>query len=567
MPNHEVPGAPHFFGVAYPCGEPGGPKNPLNFAVIWAERELANMLGSAMRKHQLLLTLSVACTTAVQQRGPEPSTLNALAMGVSAADGAASAASSLEPGDVVELRAGPDGSASGVFATPGGDERFVLIVGSTKLELDQRLFDYSVTTEGTDSPMPQPTRLEGCSVRPRPRSALSETEPSPAGEAPSEGQTRSLSIPTSGGATTVTAKAISVGKHALVWADTTNPTNLDLSFASKFRDDFENVILPRAREVFGVEPDTDENGRIHLVFSRLTHDRAVAFFTACDLRPDLQGCTASNRGEYLYLTPPDAIAPPYNSPNAIKEILAHELSHLLHFNRKVMKNDLRLWPDSSYTAEGIGALSQDVTGYQAGNLYVTKAGLDGIDGFSLGDVFDPRARAGAPDGVLRGASYLFVRYLYDRGGGDEVSDVKVQDRGGGAFLRELLGSPRSVTAALPELAGGTASDIAMDFFTALAMSNREEAGGVAPSNGCFAFLPTLLDPVTQRQRGANLFASFHGQRMNGPRVGTVSAPDGKLRAGGVEYLELAAAAGVNELAVTVRVDPQALPRLRVGRWK
>jgi hypothetical protein len=325
--------------------------------------------------------------------------------------------------------------------------------------------------------------------------------------------------------------------------------------------------MPRAREVFGTEPDIDGNGRVELVFSRLTKQHGVAFFTACDLLGSLEGCPASNRGEFLYLTPPDAIDPPYNTANAIKEILTHELSHLLHFNRKVLENHLSAWTDSVYASEGIGALAQDVIGFQAGNLYVAKAGLDGIDGFSLADVLDRRRRAGAVDGVLRGGSYLFFRYLYDRAGGDEAVGNDVKSRGGPAFLRAVIGAPESVAEALPRVASAKTAELALDFFTALAVSNREAVGLAAPANACFAFQPISKDPVTTKQRGTDLFAQFHGMRMAGPRVSDARAADGELLAGGVEYLSLDGAAGRPELGLRLRVDPSAAPRVRIARWK
>jgi hypothetical protein len=300
----------------------------------------------------------------------------------------------------------------------------------------------------------------------------------------------------------------------------------------------------------------------------------VAFFSGCDLLPSLAGCHARNAGEYLYLTPPDAIAPPYNSPSAIKEILAHELSHLLHFDRKVLRNHLVGWPDGTYFTEGVGALAQDVIGYQAGNLYVTRAGLDGMNGFSLADVFDARERDGAPKGVLRGAAYLFVRYVYDRAGGDATSGLHIEDRGGPRWLRALLSAKQPTLAALLDFSRSKPEDIAMDFFTALAMSNRDEVGSSPPQNPCFAFLPSARDPITDRQRGADLFASFHGQRMNGPPIRNLVAPadagprqSTKLRSGGVAFVQVAAMPGTPALGLALQIDPRARPRVRVGRWE
>ncbi|HKO94251.1 MAG TPA: hypothetical protein VJU61_24020, partial [Polyangiaceae bacterium] len=399
--------------------------------------------------------------------------------------------------------------------------------------------------------------------------------PPPSGPAPPAGATRRIHVPSQDGATAIDARALSVGEHAVIWADTTHPTTLDEAFVAQFRDDFERVILPRARQIFGTEPDLDGDGRIQLVFTRLTRERGVAFFSACDLFGPLSGkpaaCPASNRGEYLYLTPPDAIAPPYNTPNAIKEILAHEVAHLLHFQRKVLRNHLQSWEDGLYLSEGIGALAQDVIGYQAGNLYVTQAALGAIDQFSLGDVLLDGQPDHSREGALRGGAYLFVRYLYDRAGGDAANGNEIENRGGPALLRALLDAPAWVSEALPAVSGATVADLALDFYTALALSNREDSaapGAVAAANPCFRFLPTTLDPITKKQRGANVFARFHGAQMQGPQmVDARATPAGELRAAGVEYLAFDATAGAPELPITLQLDPNATPRVRVARLR
>jgi hypothetical protein len=472
----------------------------------------------------------------------------------------------LEPGTAAELELAPDGTVHVRLATPGHAERFVLVVASALYDVDDREFAFSVTAGAHGDPSPAKV-LDGCSISSeRFRGAALDDEPVPSGKPPAEGATNTLSVPTKEGASSVQARALSVGEHAVIWADTTNPSTLDREFVLQFREDFEKTILPRARAVFGTEPDVDGNGRINLVFSKLTRDTGVAFFTSCDLLPAEQGCVASNRGEYLYLTPPDAIARPYNTPNAIKEILAHEASHLLHFNRKVLKNRLSSWHEGVYASEGLGALAQDVTGYQSGNLYVALAGLQNIDAVSFGELLlEQRSQEKPRDGILRGAAYWLMRYLYDSAGGDAVNGLELQNRGGPAFIRALIDSPKPVGLALAEVAGVPSADIALDFYTALGLSGREAAGGVTPQNACFRFLPTVQDPVTQKQRGANPYAAFHGQQMSGPKTSSLAAADGKLRQGGVDYLTLEAAPNEGELAFTLRVDPRAAPRVRVGR--
>lgn len=491
------------------------------------------------------------------------------ATAASAADAAVDAAPALllEPGQVAELAVAADGTLGERLATPTGNERFVIVLASTRFEAEAAPVDYSLTL-GAARRAGVSRIVSGCSLESDAwRGVTVSSEPVPSGEGPGLGSMRELNVTVGSSSSTIVGEVVSAGPHAVVIRDTTHPTSLDGPFAEQFRSDFENVILPRARQVFGTEPDLDGNGRISLVFSRLTREQGVAFFNACDLAGSFEGCAGSNAGEYLYLTPPDAIAPPYNTASAIKEILTHELSHLLHFNRKVLRNHLGAWGDSVYASEGIGALAQDVIGFQSGNLYVAKAGLDGIDLFSLADVLDRRRRPGVHDGISRGAAYLFIRYLYDRAGGDVAEGPSIVSRGGPAFLRALLDAPEPVAGALPRVAGASLADLALDFYTALALSNREDSGLSAPANACFSYLPTAKDPVTAKQRGTNVFAQFHGQGMTGPRVGAAASPDAELLPGGVEYLSLDAESGHDETAFSLRVTPAAAPRVRVARWK
>ncbi|MEO8182499.1 MAG: hypothetical protein ABI895_26985 [Deltaproteobacteria bacterium] len=478
----------------------------------------------------------------------------------------------LAPGQAAELSVGADGRATARLTTATGSERFVVILASTRFDsvTDAPPTRYTLSSPGPAEALSPQRVLDGCAFSSERFSTTAlPTDPAPTGPAPTEGATRTLYVPTGTTTESIQARALSVGEHAVIWADTSHPTTLDQAFVLQFRDDFERVILPRARQVFGTEPDLDHDGRIQLVFSRLTRERGVAFFSSCDLNEQLDGCHDSNHGEYLYLTPPDAIDPPYNTPNAIKEILAHEVAHLLHFQRKVLRNHLSTWQDPVYLSEGIGALAQDVTGYQAGNLYVTRAGLDGIDQFSLADLL--RRSDDAPEhskeGVLRGGGYLFVRYLYDRAGGDAAAGLEIENRGGPTLLRALLDAPVWIDQALPRVVSADLADLALDFYTALALSNRDQAGDARATNPCFQYLPTLVDPITQKQRGADLFARFHGSQMQGPKLGSAQAPDGQLLPGGVDYLSLDATAGSPDLRLAVQLDPQSAPRIRIARWK
>jgi len=440
---------------------------------------------------------------------------------------------------VAEVAAASGEGLGGRLRVRGG-ERFALVLMSASLAHGEASYRVAPPADGAAL-----QRVNGCALGDKLASKAKPTPPAPQAKesALRAGDRKTFTMRFGDGHRAVPARVVAVGDATVVWADVSeeHPAELDAAFVSEFLEDFERIILRRGRQVFGVESDVDGDGRIALLFSPLTYRAAVAFFSACDLRPT---CKGSNAAEVLYLTPPNAIPPPYNTPRAIKEILAHELEHLLHHRHKVLDNDLAADPDSAYMLEGFGALAQDVTGLQAGNLYVTKAGLDQIDAVSLADVMRESVEYDRErDGPLRGGAYLFVRWLYDRAGGDTAGpDGAIEDRGGPSLVRSLLADRRSIASSLA--ARVPSDDLVTGFYPALVLP----AG-----KGCAAFGATAKDPITGRQRGADPFASFHGMAMQGAAMTPVERADGRLLLGGAEYLLLEAKeAGV--LAFGVQVE-------------
>ena len=459
------------------------------------------------------------------------------------------AAASLEVGDAVE-----GVLAGGRFAVPltvAPGQSYVAVLSSGDGALGRRHRYRAFTASGAEG---EARPVTGCvlgAVTPEPPNAeVPSADRAPAAK-------RAFAFRHHGEVLPIEAKPVAVGRHAVVWADVSadHPAVLDEAFAQAFLEDFERVILPRARTIFGVESDIDDDGRIALLFSPLTNQAAVAFFSGCDLSA---ACPHSNQGEILYLTPPNAIRPPYNTPRAIKEILAHELEHLLHFNQHVLRHPgLEDDPDGLYLHEGFGALAQDVTGFQAGNLYVTLAGLKAVDRTSLNPLLtEGRGYDDEDDGPLRGIAYLFTRWIYDRAGGDaQGPDGAIVDRGGPTLLRQLLAAKGSVASEL--LARADRERLVADFYTALAAPKS------GATNTCFDFLPTEPDAITQRQRGADPYAEFHGQAMTGPSVQPPPG-DGELLAGGADFL-LVEPDAEGTTTLFVEVEAEAGARLRILR--
>ncbi|MBW2456943.1 MAG: hypothetical protein JRI68_20685 [Deltaproteobacteria bacterium] len=380
---------------------------------------------------------------------------------------------------------------------------------------------------------------------------------------PNEGETRQFEIRDGNNVIqTIDAEAIKVTAELVIYMDRTTPgagdigqTDLD-DIAARFGD----VVLPRERIFFGQESDVNDDGHVSVLFSPLTYEHAVAYVSPWDLITDPNeqppGVVTNNQ-ELLYLTPPDVIPAPYNTPRAIVETMAHEFQHAIYFYRKYMLNDQFGEDENAYVTEGLSALAQDLTGYAAGNLYVTKHGLDSINDFSAA-----RAIGGGLgyhddlDGALRGGAYLFMRYLYDQAGGDTLDgsgEVTDTDHGA-AWLRGFVDSVELGWENVEASTGRETRDVLADWYAAMMIDDRGPDGADLSTDPVYNYLPVAECPITNAPRGMSMFLPFHGQGMEGPPIQVLTEADGSLTAGGADYLSFGAAeAGQTTLTVTSEV--------------
>lgn len=373
------------------------------------------------------------------------------------------------------------------------------------------------------------------------------------------------------GASTIEAEAIAVNDTAVFWIDkTTQPlATIDDDALKELSEKFSTLVVPRERIYFGSESDVDGDGLIHVLLSALVNAQgAVAYVSPCDLvdPSELAGCPASNMMELIYLTPPSAISPPYNTPTAMLETVAHEFQHNIYFYRKYLLNKNMQKNENPYITEGLSHLAQDLTGLAAGNLYVQLATLNEIDMVSLPNALNGEVSSYFPqpaDGIMRGAGYFILRYLFDRAGGDELDSAGTPvDKGGIAFLHQLIDQPELGVEGYLKASGLSYSDLADGFWTTIALSNRK-AGGVIV-NEDYSYLPTTTDPLTERVRGVDLYRSFHASQMLGPKTQDYSSVDGKLRPGGAEFIVLKVTnAGASSVKITTSAEAKA--KLRVMR--
>lgn len=373
---------------------------------------------------------------------------------------------------------------------------------------------------------------------------------------------------------TVEAEATHVTDELVIWNDltTVNPLgDIPSETLDEVVQKYEDLVLPRTRQVFGEESDVDASGKIDALISFTVNEYGpVAYVTWCDLG-DLKGCGGrSNGGETVYMGIPDPESD-YASPNAIVEIWAHETNHLVYAWNKYLENDQAQAEENIYLTEGMSELAQDLTGFNNGNQYIWASAIDmrefygdedfSTQGLSINDFLRGDSGYSAKrDGPLRGGGYLFLRYLFEQAGGMEVgADGTLTDAGGMAFLHEWFAAPELGPECVEVLTGRPVEDVAFDWYTAIGVTGR----GVN-DDPRYNYQERVQDPITKFEFGVDPFAVVHGWlTLTGPPIQPLAEADGKLRAGGVEYLEVI----VTEAGQTVDipVDADALPRARAFR--
>jgi hypothetical protein len=391
---------------------------------------------------------------------------------------------------------------------------------------------------------------------------------------PKQGDTRTFEIYEAMGTTTITAEALLVDETAAYWLDiSTQPqSTLDPQMLQELAEGFSTIIVPRQRIYFGKESDIDGDGLISVLFSPLVGQRgATAYFSPCDLLDPavVPYCGDSNQMELIYVSTPDMLEPYMATSQAMLETAAHELQHAIYFYRKYVINNIYEEAENPYITEGLSALAQDLSGYQAGNFFVTMAGLEGIDVISLPNLLDDAISVYVPgmeDGYMRGAGYLLIRYLFDYAGGEQLDAAGTPvDTGGIAWLNSYVDSQQTGLDNALNTSGLTLEKLVDHFWTALAVSNRGDGGTPINDDPKYNYLPTTNDPFTGRQRGCNLFASFHSMQLSGPKTQMFNTADGRLRPGGAEFLMLQPEQGASTVGFRVTIDPAAKAQARLIR--
>jgi len=496
-----------------------------------------------------------------------------------------------EPGAVIELAANPDGAFEADLATPDGSARLYGLVLYAQA-WGGGPFDYELTVTGTAAARGAGTTKRDpatCTTPPRFAWPVTPDEAARALRAgtarpardplppPTVGERRSFQISDAAGhPQTIEAECIAVGRDIAAWMDRTTAGGEDPSAATlaDVMTGFDEILLPRHRIFFGQEPDISGDGVIHLLWSPLVADvGAMAYFSPCDLFDASSlplGCEASNEQEVLYATPPSLLPGYMAGANAILDVLAHESQHLIYFYRKVMRAGA-IGNENAYLLEGWAELGEDLAGYGTALFFVAREGLENSDRVGASEFL--RSGGGYStdrDGLLRGASYLWTRYLFDRMGGERAeADGTITDLGGVTWSRTIVDLGREGTQAIEMTCGEEIEELIFDWWTALFLTGRTGADGEPlPVEPRFTYRPQYDDPLTGAPRGFDPYADFRGRfSLAGPVVVTPASADGHLPATGSELVLLEPDGTSPVLSVRVTAEAEADLRVRAVRLR
>ena len=494
----------------------------------------------------------------------------------------------LQPGEVVELEAGADGSFTAELGTPGDARQFGLVLYSAAWVNGKLSYTLSATGaaaarlgEAKADPFRPPaerhhllTLVPELARQVREGTIRPVRDPLPR---PTVGERRNFQISdpaTARGVLTIEGECIALGTNLAAWIDRTTAGSTDPPAATLdgVMTGFDDTLLPREQTFFGDVPDIDTDGVVNLLWSPIVADAgASAYFYPCDMFDSAAmpvGCDYSNEQEILYAAPAEGRYG--GTPAAILETVSHELQHLIYFDHKVILGGTD-GSENVYIMEGWAAMGEDLTGYGRAMMFMDSLGLDSSDEFGAIEFLrDSSGYDATRDGMLRAASYLFVRYLYDRAGGDRYeSGGTLTDLGGIAWAHETIDSVHEGRANFESSSGAPIDDLLFDWYTALLLTGREEADGVPLSvEPRFTYLPQTTDPVTDNPRGFDPFASFGGRfSLNGPKTVTVATADGEIPGTGNELVILEADGTSPRLSVSVTGGERTALRVRVVRLR
>ena len=233
--------------------------------------------------------------------------------------------------------------------------------------------------------------------------------------------------------------------------------SVDLAALKASARQFEDHIYVTNRRVFGSEPTPGIDNDPHITILLTPMQAVNGYFSSADGYPKVVN-PYSNQRKMIYISSRPAVQAGATD-NQFEGTLAHEFQHMIHWN---VHRDRDVWLD-----EGLSEIAMYLNGYNTGHFDFL---------FSAHPDVQLNAWASEPNvsAPHYGGSYLFLRYLMDRYGGE-------------AFIKKLMSSKGLGTAAVDAAVKASGNPAGYDgAFKDWVIANRINSPGLAAGRYSYA---------------------------------------------------------------------------------
>jgi hypothetical protein len=262
--------------------------------------------------------------------------------------------------------------------------------------------------------------------------------------------------------TQVTADLVALSSNSAFYADrgidpVVRGNASFLPAINRLQQRFDDTIAPVDRFYFGRESDVDGVGQVIVLMTPVVngispgYGNVLGFFYAGDLFSG-NDYPSSNETEIFYIAVP---LRPDDIDRMLDQVspstLAHEFQHMINFNQHVLLKGRERESEEIWVNEGLSHLAEDLAGFGDGNR-----------GRAAYFLYDPKLHPLATDqdsSGMRGAAYLFFRYIHDR----------FDSAGTRGLLRQITGNRYSGTGNISDSIGADFESIYQDWLSAVAL--------------------------------------------------------------------------------------------------
>jgi hypothetical protein len=398
---------------------------------------------------------------------------------------------------------------------------------------------------------------------------------------PDSGSVRGFSVISSLDASTfatVPTRLAYVGRHILVWIDTTSPPELPAAELQSLARVFDDDLYPLDQDAFGEPSDIDGNGRVDIVLTPVVNTLTPVtvcslsgfvsgFFSAHDLYP---ASPNANGGEILYGFVPDSLGrygcphPSAEFSRVIRTTFVHELQHVINYQQHVLVRGGA--EEDIWLNEGLSHMAEELASKVYERRYPAPLGRgspeqlfpDSSQNFILYNMINAYLFLRQPyasslthfieGGTLeeRGGAWLFLRWLADQYGEGILRRLVQTSLHGTANVADRTGEP------FPRLAGDFSLAVYADSLPGLPRN-------AVPAR--WRFQSRNLRVLFQRLNVIANFPPFPIETLAIPLGGSVH---GDVRPGGFVMLTVQVPAGSS--SVSLRFVPHSGAAWETGQF-